>query len=165
MAESTKKKGAKLSRTETVTVRFDPKLRYLAELAARKQRRTLSSFIEWAVEHWLQREPVSNHCGNDSATFFDVSESLWDISESDRLLILADNYPHLLNHDEQVTLKIIKEMRAYDKVTGIVSFYDAKSGPRHELIRDCWKEIKGLVDGEITENQLRDVMTERYLPF
>ena len=38
--------GAKLSRSETVTVRLDPKLRYLAELGARSQRRTVSSFIE-----------------------------------------------------------------------------------------------------------------------
>ena len=40
--------GSKLNRTETVTIRLDPKLRYLTELAARKQRRTVSSFIEWA---------------------------------------------------------------------------------------------------------------------
>jgi hypothetical protein len=39
--ESKRKGGGKLSRSETVTVRLDPKLRYLAELAALKQRRTL----------------------------------------------------------------------------------------------------------------------------
>ena len=51
MAEEKRKGGGgKLARSETVTVRLDPKLRYLAELAARKQRRTVSSFIEWAVE-------------------------------------------------------------------------------------------------------------------
>jgi hypothetical protein len=42
--------GGKLSRSETVTVRLDPKLRYLAELAARLHRRTLSSYIEWAIK-------------------------------------------------------------------------------------------------------------------
>ena len=36
--------GGKLARSETVTVRLDPKLRYLAELAARIQRRSVSSF-------------------------------------------------------------------------------------------------------------------------
>ena len=41
--------GGKLSRSETVTVRLDPKLRYLAELAARLHRRTLSSYVEWAI--------------------------------------------------------------------------------------------------------------------
>ena len=41
--EMRKAGGGKLSRSETVTVRLDPKLRYLAELAARIHRRTLSS--------------------------------------------------------------------------------------------------------------------------
>ena len=38
--EMRKSGGGKLSRSETVTVRLDPKLRYLAELAARIHRRT-----------------------------------------------------------------------------------------------------------------------------
>jgi hypothetical protein len=46
-------RGGKLGRSATVTVRLDPKTRYLAELMARKQRRTLSSFVEWAVEQTL----------------------------------------------------------------------------------------------------------------
>ena len=59
MAEADKRKGgSKLARSETVTVRLDPKLRYLAELAARKQRRSLSSYIEWAVEDSLSRVPL-----------------------------------------------------------------------------------------------------------
>ena len=48
--------GGKLARSEVVTVRLDPRLRYLANLVARKQRRTLSSFIEWAIEESLTRE-------------------------------------------------------------------------------------------------------------
>jgi len=46
--------GGKLNRSETVTIRLDPKLRYLTELAARQQRRTLSSFIEWAIDSALK---------------------------------------------------------------------------------------------------------------
>lgn len=50
--------GGKLSRSEIVTVRLDPKLRFAVELAARKQRRTASSFIEWAVEEAIKRLPL-----------------------------------------------------------------------------------------------------------
>jgi hypothetical protein len=46
--------GGKLSRSETVTVRLDPKLNYLCDLAARGQRRTKSSFIEWAIDNALK---------------------------------------------------------------------------------------------------------------
>ena len=48
-----KRDGGTPKRSEVVTVRLDPKLKYLAELAARKHRRPLSSFIEWAVEQSL----------------------------------------------------------------------------------------------------------------
>ena len=48
--------GGKLARSETVTVRLDPKLRYLAELAARLHRCTLSSYIEWAINASLDNE-------------------------------------------------------------------------------------------------------------
>lgn len=53
--QSRKSRGAKPSRSETVTVRLKPKTKYLAELAARKQRRTLSSFIECAAADSLNR--------------------------------------------------------------------------------------------------------------
>src|SRR4051794_21564371 len=54
IAPSSNRGGAKLNRSETVTVRLDPKLNYLCELAARAQRRTKSSFIEWAVADSLR---------------------------------------------------------------------------------------------------------------
>ena len=50
MGVSKKGGGGKLARTQVVTVRLDPKLRFAAELVARKQRRTLSSMIEWTIE-------------------------------------------------------------------------------------------------------------------
>lgn len=48
--------GSKLSRSETVTVRLDPMTRYLAVLAGRNQRRTLSSYIEWAIQSAIAAE-------------------------------------------------------------------------------------------------------------
>lgn len=44
----------KLNRSETVTVRLDPRLNYLTELAGRAQRRTKSSFIEWAIKEAIR---------------------------------------------------------------------------------------------------------------
>lgn len=45
----------KPARSVTVTARLDRRLRYLAEIAARAQRRTLSSFIEWAIRDSIRR--------------------------------------------------------------------------------------------------------------
>lgn len=108
--EKRKGGGAKLSRSETVTVRLDPKLRYIAELASLRHRRTLSSFIEWAVEQTLKGVYL-RHSEN---AFEDVSlaseaESLWDVDEADRFAKLALRYPELLNHEEQKRWKLIRE--------------------------------------------------------
>jgi len=105
--------GGKLSRSETVTVRLDPKLRYLAELAARLHRRTLSSYIEWAIKEALDGEAVRptgmpGHVATDH-TIGNEAENLWDVDESDRFAKLAQRYPHLLTHDEQVRWKLIRE--------------------------------------------------------
>lgn len=100
--------GGKLSRSETVTVRLDPKLRYLAELAARLHRRTLSSYIEWSIKEALDGEVLKQ--GEDwKLSIGDEAEDLWDVDEADRFAKLALRYPHLLSHEEQVRWKLIRE--------------------------------------------------------
>jgi len=105
--------GGKLSRTETVTVRLDPKLRYLAELAARKHRRTLSSYVEWAIKTTLDSEDLRPANAPDYAsttqTLGNEAEYLWDVDDADRFAKLALRYPHLLTHEEQVRWKLIRE--------------------------------------------------------
>ena len=109
MVDTEKRKGGgKLARSETVTVRLDPKLRYLAELAARKQRRSLSSYIEWAVEDSLARVLLHEDM-NSRTSVADESITLWDVDEADRFAKLAFAHPDLMTHDEQVRWKLIRE--------------------------------------------------------
>ncbi|KPF43215.1 hypothetical protein D621_19720 [beta proteobacterium AAP51] len=103
--------GGKLSRTETVTVRLDPKLRYLAELAARLHRRTLSSYIEWSIKVALDTEDLDSD-GGIRRTIGNEAEFLWDVDDADRFAKLALRYPHLLTHEEQVKWKLIRESGA-----------------------------------------------------
>jgi hypothetical protein len=100
--------GGKLSRSETVTVRLDPKLRYLAELAARLHRRTLSSYIEWSIKGALDSE-VLLRTEDREDTLGDQAENLWDVDDADRFAKLALRYPNLLTHEEQVCWKLIRE--------------------------------------------------------
>ena len=107
--EMRKGRGGKLSRSETVTVRLDPKLRYLAELAARLHRRTLSSYIEWAIETSLGNNIITSELEGGGPSIRDDAEYLWDVDEADRFAKLALRYPHLLSHEEQVRWKLIRE--------------------------------------------------------
>lgn len=105
--------GGKLARSETVTIRLDPRLRYLAGLAARKQRRTVSSFIEWAIEDALNRvcllEDVDEFGAHSETSINSAAQNLWDVDEADRFAKLAFNYPDLLTHDEQILWKLVRE--------------------------------------------------------
>lgn len=67
----------KLNRTETVTARLDPKLNYLCELASRAQRRTKSSFIEWAIQEALKECDYGfcPCCGADTSAPRNVAEA------------------------------------------------------------------------------------------
>lgn len=104
--------GGKLSRSETVTVRLDPKLRYMAELAARKQRRTLSSYIEWAIEDSLKSVLLyqgTGYQGDDNVSVAEEVGRLWDVDEAERFLRLAIHYPDLLSHQEQEVWKLVQD--------------------------------------------------------
>lgn len=103
--------GGKLSRSETVTVRLDPRLNYLCELGARAQRRTKSSFIEWAVETALNAVTIpgtDRGYGGQPQSVDDLAYLLWDVDEADRIANLGLHAPILMTHEEQTIWKAIR---------------------------------------------------------
>lgn len=147
--------GGKLTRSETVTVRLDPKLRYLAELAALKQRRTLSSFIEWVIEDSLARvllyEGVEDLTTGRSVA--DESKVLWDVDEPDRFAKLALRYPDLLTHDEQKRWKLIREngnlWRGQYKIsTGRWSWTVDERSLCYDRLREHWSNFCSVANGD-----------------
>lgn len=95
----------KMARSEIVTIRLDPKLKYMAELCARKHRRTLSSFIEWAVNDSINKEIIHPSPNMNDCTFFDASHYLWCLDKNERLTRLAERFPYLLTYSEEMKLK------------------------------------------------------------
>ena len=156
---SAKGGGGKLSRSETVTVRLDPKLRFVAELAARKQRRTLSSFIEWAVEESVQNV----YLDGEKETAYGAMDLVWDVDESDMFVKLAIYYPHLLVHYEEVLWKLIREngylWKGYyedNKLKNVSEWiWEVHlSSIIFERLRDCWVLFKAVAKGEATKDSL-----------
>ena len=112
--------GGKLSRSEIVTVRMDSQLHYLAELAARKHRRTLSSFIEWAVQQSFKTVELYHGNGQDydeSVFLSDMESKLWDVDQSERFVRLAIRYPDLLTHEEQERWKMLTDSQLLSPAT------------------------------------------------
>ena len=144
--------GSKLQRTETDTLRLDPRLRYLTELAARRQRRTVSSFIEWAIEQALSLVMLPGDPSSEPIDLEYASIVLWDPDEADRLAKLGLYYPDLLTYDEQVLWKLIQECEAL----WLVDFNQRRSLPPREkdamllypLLRTHWEALKKVAAGE-----------------
>jgi hypothetical protein len=87
------------------------KLRYAAEIAARSQRRTVSSLIEVAVATYLPTLEVKEPAGEVDGPpmkLMKLMESLWDPVESDRFVTLAENHRWLLNNEEEHRWKAIR---------------------------------------------------------
>jgi len=168
VAEQPKGRGGKLSRSETVTVRLDPKLRYLAELAALKHRRTLSSFIEWAIEDTLSRVKLKEGSGynNDyGVTVADEAPALWDVDDADRFAKLALHYPDLLTHEEQKRWKLIREnsfvWRGQYDSRGEWAWRVEETKLNFERLREHWEDFCAVARGERDVSILPRVVSQK----
>jgi hypothetical protein len=156
-----RKGGGKLNRSETVTVRLDPKLNYLCELGARAQRRTKSSFIEWAIADSLKGvnlpEVWGNTFGSEGVTIAEKASELWHVDEPDRVAALALIAPALLTHEEQLIWRLVRENGLiwkgrflHDEWTWIVQ----EESLIKERLRTHWETFKAVANGEKTEDAL-----------
>jgi predicted TIM-barrel fold metal-dependent hydrolase len=148
MAEEKRKGGgAKNARSEIVTVRLDPRLRYLAEVAAKVQRRTLSSYIESAVETSLSDVVIDPEKGISVAA---ASSTLWFIGEPARLARLNQLYPHLLNIKEQRLVRAAKEMRPFIGSTTGRAGDERDQAERHaEDLRPYWEFLEQAAEEDL----------------
>lgn len=178
MTERKRKAKAGTTRTEVFAMRLDPKLKYLAEIAARKQRRSLANFIEWSVEQSLGKvllveiEPFG---GPQDRTVLDEASKLWDLEPSDRFIKLAENYPDLLTYEEQLIWKAIHEITAMDSYkdeAGKTQYvtYDFVNGegknkkPDNFTIRELWTTLVAYSEGHVTEKDVREEL-KKSMPF
>jgi hypothetical protein len=165
-------------RTEVFAMRLDPKLKYLAEIAARKQRRSLANFIEWAVEQALSKVMLvetGDFNGQYDKCVLDEASKLWDLEPSDRLIKLAENYPDLMSYEEQIIWKAIQEITAsepFDDPEGKTKYlhYDFVDGEGKSkkadpiTIRECWSTLVAFADGHATEQDVKAALKET-IPF
>lgn len=157
------------TKSAIVTVRLDPKLKYLAELAAKRQRRPLSSYIEWAVAQSLDDVRLDSIDVDESGDPFrreiSVSQAerdigLWDPDESDRFIRLAIHFPELLDHDGQVLWKYIRENGAiwsgeFDD-TGRYVWRTTMKTLQWDVLREHWDTFVSVADGTAGSKKLPD---------
>ncbi len=138
--------GSRLNRTQTVTIRLDPKTRYFVDLAARKQRKTTSSYIEWAIENSF------------TTSLWDDTFELWDVDEPDRFVKLALKYPYLLTYEEEILWKLIKEngylWKGRYNAQSEWSWTVQNQSFIYKRLRENWETFKAVASGDEDEDQL-----------
>ena len=118
------KKGSKLNRTEIFNVRFDPVLKMAAELAAAKERRTLSSYTEWAVEQAVKQSVVARDSDGNPVNAWDVAQECWHAEPIIRLASLDRLYPDAMTIRERKIVQAKKWIFSSDEDLSDPMFYD-----------------------------------------
>jgi hypothetical protein len=143
-------------------VRFDPALNYLSELAARSQRRTKSSFIEWAVEQALRSvkvEGTQSPFDEDLKTIAHLAPDLWDVDEADRLAKLAFHAPALMTHEDQILWKLVKEngqlwLGGFSPHNDEWTWQVRPDNLRWSILRIHWETFKAVAAGNKPRSEL-----------
>lgn len=172
MARKAREKGGggRLARSETVTIRLDPRLNYLCEIAARVQRRTKSSFIEAAIDDAIHRVPLQpRNSGDYNPTVGDRADDLWNVREHERLVALAFEAPHLMTMFEQEVWAVICEHGPFwrcklgsDGSGKEVWSWECEPGRLvTERIAECWNAIVAVAEGEASGEDLPSYERER----
>lgn len=86
-------------------MRIDPKTKYLIDLLARDQKRTITGVIEWAIELAAAHEQFDS---SSNSFYDDMIDKLWSTDEATRLTALALHKPSLLDYDEMRIWETIK---------------------------------------------------------
>ncbi len=162
------KGGGKLGRTETVTIRLDPKTNYLAELAARIQRRTKSSFIESAVAQAIDAQPLLPR-NPETASLGETAERLWHVRDHERLISLFEHAPHLMNYEEQQIWALISEHcifwtgRYRDLKDGTEQFEWTvqPSSLQRDVVAEHWETLVKVANGSGFKTELPQVAKTR----
>lgn len=153
MEEKRKGGGAKTARSEIVTVRLDSRLRYLAEIAAKVQRRTLSSFIESAVVSSLDNVYLDS---SQNVTVASSASQLWFVSEPARLARLNTSYPHLLDIHEQRLVRAASEASCLLGTASKVVGKDERELAEYEAdaLRPYWDYLKEATEEDLPMDEI-----------
>jgi hypothetical protein len=156
--------GSRLGRSETVSIRLDPRLNYLCELAARSQRRTKSSFIEATIDEKIHSMPITNWRDHPAPmTIGERADFLWHVRESQRVASLGLAAPHLMTFEEQQIWACVGETGYFWKgrlENNVWTWRCEERSLIRERVDECWETIVAVANGEMDRAALPSVEGE-----
>lgn len=150
----------------TLTIRFDPKLRYQLELTARLQcRNNLSGLIEDCVRKTIKTTALYPENvfpdADRTITIGSYIENLWDVDISDRVAKLGIHAPHLLEYKEQKIWKLITQTSSLwigeINQLGLPLRTDVVSNFDFVKLRNNWDLFVKVANGELEQDSLKNI--------
>jgi predicted transcriptional regulator len=116
-------KGTQNSRkTESVTVRLDPKVRFALELLSRVEHRSVTGVVQAALESRFRNATIDGE--EDGQTVQDFVGSVYRTDEVERFVIMADRAPQLLDFEER---------RLWESILATSDLWENTNGGRRRL--------------------------------
>jgi hypothetical protein len=139
----TPRDGNRGLKSKFLTVAFDEKTRFILELAAGNQHRTLSSLLNEAVVAYLPSLTFTEF--GTTTRLLDIAEELWSPIQAKRFVLRADKLPHTLSFQEAVLWELIQAdeslWRTLPNGEFITRDGNADFGIKHEFLRERWDEL------------------------
>ncbi|MHC6224031.1 hypothetical protein ACYU03_04525 [Pseudomonas sp. X10] len=106
MSKNKPNQGAR--KTEALTLRLDPKVRFLIDLLARQKRQSITGVIESAIETYatnfhIEADLWSEEDGEEKTqlvSMYKLSKELYTTDDSFRFMMLVWHCPRLLSYEE-----------------------------------------------------------------
>jgi hypothetical protein len=120
-------------KTETLSLRLDPKTKFILEFVARIKGQTLTTVVERAIQSSCSVVEIG--APDDFAEPRKWSD-LWDPDEGVRTLLMLEDGAYPTTYDEDALHQFVKQHREF--------FFDEekKSQPRREFVEILWPKIE-----------------------
>ena len=114
MAKNKPNQGAR--KTETLTLRLDPKVKMMIELISRVRRQSITGVIESAIEEiaFNTETPFSVNGETWGSDVSSIMTDVWSTDESERFINLCYHCPALMTFEEQRIWETIKASAVFD---------------------------------------------------
>lgn len=145
MAKNKPNQGAR--KTETLTLRLDPKVKFMIEVVSRLKRQSITGVVEAAIEELAFDLDVPFHDGGntENRSVANALTKVWSTDESERFINLCYHLPNLLTFEEQRIWETIKSSPVFvDKNASKIGSYWQVEGVGHldrSHIRIFWNDL------------------------
>ncbi|MCU1750068.1 hypothetical protein [Pseudomonas sp. 6D_7.1_Bac1] len=150
MAKNKPSQGAR--KTETLTLRLDPKVKMMIELISRIRRQSITGVVEAAIEEiaFDLDAPFYFDGETEKWSLSSAVSEVWSTDESERFINMCFHLPSLLTYEEQRIWETIKASPFFfateESTVATLFTVEGKGRLDRVTIRRWWSDLLGHVD-------------------